>query len=889
MQQNYSKKIDPIQKATKNTASSVLDASSQSEALQRKADMANNAAQREEAPRPNNTGMPDNLKSGIESLSGFSMNDVRVHYNSSKPATVQALAYTQGTDIHVAPGQEKHLPHEAWHVAQQMAGRVSPTTNINGMPVNDNAALEHEADVMGEKAVQCKMFGVNFTNGKAQSAAVQRMAFYNPNSPSETTQIEGDAETAALFNRKVGDERNSELARYVDQFKKEMLTYIACCIQEKGNKNKKPVDYGPHISVVITGGKWYIAINSDYVMVVNKLLTDAKSVQLDISKKWEEIHKWFNNGETKKKHPSMFLPNPSNEFAKKQALYIVYRWAGKNKDVVAGQNQARNKGEGVVHGEMETLDFLEKNETEWKLNFFIRYFSNNGIELTTLKMDDLKKKLNENDDAAIDYLNSLLSVGEEKINKDTIKKCMKNELKNRVIRVGGTKTACLDCHYEMGGKCEHVDGALIKENGEEKELVLGDCLKQNCDVEGNNPKLDSLSGKPIMLDDYVHADAPSKKVIKERTVVTMTPEHGMGYKGWRHPNSTDLKERKTGYHNCDLGEYEEQTQDYDELFITAESVLSKENKMSISESIISLWEKRVDDLEILNRHDPEKKLETLKNLKTENEQECLKSLIQSFEDLKKMKNEYIDAFVCYLGKLVNETSCDDVKKDLSNLDDVKKGLSNLFGYEIKLLLKLRSDVEKQKKSAMVCFERSKNLEKTNKVCFVYYRSINSIMGDVKRILSVFVQRMKDFPNKIPPIPCPEERKTDTDFCKVFFPKAKKLNSFLGLNGRICQAVAEIKCDLKPSNMNELNKRLRRKDFEEFTDAIDFCYPLCNDLNAQTKEILKSAKNVCRSLAVLYHDIERDKEHVSVLLNGLKNENDDLLLRITMLMDKMRGV
>ena len=105
----------------------------------------------------NETGMPDNLKAGIENLSGFSMDDVRVHYNSSKPATVQALAYTQGTDIHIAPGQEKHLPHEAWHVAQQMAGRVSPTTNINGMPVNDNAELEHEADVMGEKAVGQRM------------------------------------------------------------------------------------------------------------------------------------------------------------------------------------------------------------------------------------------------------------------------------------------------------------------------------------------------------------------------------------------------------------------------------------------------------------------------------------------------------------------------------------------------------------------------------------------------------------------------------------------------------------------------------------------------------------------------------------------------------------
>ena len=153
MPTTYAQKQAPAQKKEANAAASVVDCSSQGESLQRKADMANGAVQRAETSRPNNTGMPDNLKAGIESLSGFSMDDVRVHYNSSKPATVQALAYTQGTDIHVAPGQEKHLPHEAWHVAQQMAGRVSPTTNINGMPVNDNAALEHEADVMGVKAV----------------------------------------------------------------------------------------------------------------------------------------------------------------------------------------------------------------------------------------------------------------------------------------------------------------------------------------------------------------------------------------------------------------------------------------------------------------------------------------------------------------------------------------------------------------------------------------------------------------------------------------------------------------------------------------------------------------------------------------------------------------
>lgn len=102
----------------------------------------------------NKTGLPDNLKSGIENLSGYSMDDVRVHYNSDKPAQLQAHAYAQGTDIHIASGQEKYLPHEAWHVVQQKQGRVKPTMQMKGnLNINDDAGLEKEADVMGEKAI----------------------------------------------------------------------------------------------------------------------------------------------------------------------------------------------------------------------------------------------------------------------------------------------------------------------------------------------------------------------------------------------------------------------------------------------------------------------------------------------------------------------------------------------------------------------------------------------------------------------------------------------------------------------------------------------------------------------------------------------------------------
>jgi hypothetical protein len=107
--------------------------------------------------RKNNTGLPDNLKSGIENLSGYSMDNVKVHYNSDKPAQLQAHAYAQGNDIHIASGQEKHLPHEAWHVVQQKQGRVKPTMQLKcNVNVNDDAGLEKEADVMGDRASQHK-------------------------------------------------------------------------------------------------------------------------------------------------------------------------------------------------------------------------------------------------------------------------------------------------------------------------------------------------------------------------------------------------------------------------------------------------------------------------------------------------------------------------------------------------------------------------------------------------------------------------------------------------------------------------------------------------------------------------------------------------------------
>jgi hypothetical protein len=141
--------------------------------------------------RENNTGLPDTLKAGIENLSGISMDDVSVHYNSSKPAQFQALAYTQGSDIHVAPGQEQHLAHEAWHVVQQKQGRVAPTMQAMGASINDDRALESEADTMGSRALQAAPQVAQLRAVDAPAAIMQRQETSFPEDTEEQLKAMG--------------------------------------------------------------------------------------------------------------------------------------------------------------------------------------------------------------------------------------------------------------------------------------------------------------------------------------------------------------------------------------------------------------------------------------------------------------------------------------------------------------------------------------------------------------------------------------------------------------------------------------------------------------------------------------------------------------------------
>ena len=102
--------------------------------------------QQDQVNKPNLTGIPTQMKLDFERRSGLPFDDVRVHYNSDKPAQLQALAYTQGTQVYMGPGQSKYLSHELSHVVQQKMGMVQPTAFIRGMPINRSPMLEKMAD-----------------------------------------------------------------------------------------------------------------------------------------------------------------------------------------------------------------------------------------------------------------------------------------------------------------------------------------------------------------------------------------------------------------------------------------------------------------------------------------------------------------------------------------------------------------------------------------------------------------------------------------------------------------------------------------------------------------------------------------------------------------------
>jgi len=108
--------------------------------------------------------LPNPLQTQMESAFNTDFSAVRIH-ESPHAAELGALAFTQGSEIHFAPGQyrpddragQQLIGHELTHVVQQRQGRVQPTASIQGILLNDSPALENEAEQMGRQAANAHL------------------------------------------------------------------------------------------------------------------------------------------------------------------------------------------------------------------------------------------------------------------------------------------------------------------------------------------------------------------------------------------------------------------------------------------------------------------------------------------------------------------------------------------------------------------------------------------------------------------------------------------------------------------------------------------------------------------------------------------------------------
>jgi hypothetical protein len=110
--------------------------------------------------QPQANALPGNVQAKMETTMGEDFSGVQIHENSAAATQMHALAFTQGENIHFAPGQydpgtrsgQELIGHELAHVRQQRQGRVSASLKLKGRNVNTDSSLEAEADAMGRRA-----------------------------------------------------------------------------------------------------------------------------------------------------------------------------------------------------------------------------------------------------------------------------------------------------------------------------------------------------------------------------------------------------------------------------------------------------------------------------------------------------------------------------------------------------------------------------------------------------------------------------------------------------------------------------------------------------------------------------------------------------------------
>ena len=194
------------------------------ETIQRRADESRGGGATGHAGSGSSTGagaaLPATVQTKMGNAFNFDFSGVRAHEGGQAQA-MGALAYTQGSQVHFAPGQyqpdtargQELLGHELAHVVQQSEGRVAATTQLKGVGINDDSGLEREADDWGARAARGESVGRGGAAGAAiggSDAPVQRFKDYATAGEEDSKKQKHWANATAL---RVADDGTAAIAR----------------------------------------------------------------------------------------------------------------------------------------------------------------------------------------------------------------------------------------------------------------------------------------------------------------------------------------------------------------------------------------------------------------------------------------------------------------------------------------------------------------------------------------------------------------------------------------------------------------------------------------------------------------------------------------------------
>ncbi|MEM9489334.1 MAG: DUF4157 domain-containing protein, partial [Myxococcota bacterium] len=214
----------------------------------------------------------------METSLGADFSDVRIH-EDGEAKRLGTLAFTRGADIHFAPGQyqpnssqgQELLGHELTHVVQQSRGRSATRVHAQGMSINDDAALEREADDMGRRAAR----------GQPASTPGRQRATPAPPSrviqakPDPTVSSELDAMELAPINEnkriamwdgdRVSAEKvlKSHSGRGAAHFSSELAAIAR--ITASGEAGAVFLENGRYVPYEVTTGAWFLSFKWDNV------------------------------------------------------------------------------------------------------------------------------------------------------------------------------------------------------------------------------------------------------------------------------------------------------------------------------------------------------------------------------------------------------------------------------------------------------------------------------------------------------------------------------------------------------------------------------------------------------------------------------------------------